>query len=144
MDRGLELFLFCLGTFCFLLWFLVVDYALFCLPVFLLLRTGFGIVWKVRKLHPSRVLSGLDALSLLLAPVFWAFCGSRFGDIRSLSNLAIEPACIGWGWCLCAAVRYGLATKNPARRPGAGAVPTLVAVFLLAALLAVVFPGLPE
>ena len=127
----------------FLLASMLWSYAFFCLPVFLLLRLAFAVVWKVRGISPPRVLGLADAAALLAAPFVWGAL-EHVGQGKSLSNLAIELAVIGWVWCLCLGVRYFLATKDVPRRPGSGGLPTLAAVLLAAALLAVFFPVLPE
>lgn len=113
-----------------------------CLPIFLLVRLGFAIVWRVRDLHPPRVLAWSDAAALVLFPFVWSAL-EHVGEPKSLANL-VELIYIGWFCCLCVGIRYFLATRNPARRPGAGGFATLAAVLLAAAGFAVFFPCLPE
>ena len=56
----------------------------------------------------------------------------------------MELAIIGWIWCLCIVVRYGLSAMGNRRFEKYYGVASLVLVLVAAAMLALFFPTLPE
>jgi hypothetical protein len=117
-------------------------YAVFCLPVFLLLLIVYVITMKVRRAKSLKILHWADPFALLLAPYAWG-CFEHVGQTKSLSNV-VEFAIIGWGWCLCMAIRYAMSIMGRRTCERYYGYVTFAIVVLFAILMAILFPTLPE
>ena len=117
-------------------------YAVFCLPVFLILLIVYVITMMVRRSKPIRILHWTDPFSLLIAPYAWSFF-EHVGQAKSLSNI-VEFAIIGWTWCLCMATRYILSIKGRRSYKRYMGYITFVVVVVFSVAMAILFPTLPE
>ena len=117
-------------------------YAVFCVPIFLLLLIVYVITMKVRRAKSLKILHWADPFALLLAPYAWV-CFEHAGQTKSLSNI-MEFVIIGWVWCFCMAIRYGMSIMGRRSYERYYGYVTFAIVVLFAISMAILFPTLPE
>lgn len=116
-------------------------YLICCLPVFLVLMVIYAIV-MIKRQQKMRLIHWIDFITLLVAPYAWGFL-EHVGQRKSLSNI-VEFAIIGWAWCICMAIRYAMSIMQKKTFERCYGYLTFAVVVLVAALLAIFFPSLPE
>lgn len=99
-------------------------------------------VCRAKKIPFHLVFSSPDVLIFLLMPSVWSYA-ITLGDSKSLSNL-VEVPLIGVAWSLCIAARTFFVLRNSSYAIWLGSWITVVLTTVIAALMGVFYPGLPE
>ena len=100
------------------------------------------IAMKVRRAKSLKILHWTDPFSVLIAPYVWGLF-EHVGHGKSLSNI-VDFVIVGWGWCLCMAIRYGMSIMGRRSCERYYGYITFVIVILFAISMAILFPILPE
>ena len=111
------------------------------IPLVLSLGVQFS-VCRMKKIPFQIVFTSPDVLIFLLMPSVWSYA-ITLGDSKSLSYL-IEVPMIGVAWSLCVVVRTFFVLRNRSCAIWLGSWITVALTTIIAALMGVFYPELPE